>query len=106
MNESDSEMVGITNQNRVNQKDKYIGTSFKRKDHILGDAIWSIFAKVSQSNSRFNAMDTLVVTAHSVGMPMCISRGIKSMCRPLSDMAHLKRSIVEVKATENFWLMQ
>ena len=29
-------------------------------------------------------------------------RAIKSKCRPLSVMAHLKRSIVELKAEENY----
>ena len=46
-------------------------------------------------------MDTLVVTVHSVTMPAGFGRGIKTKGRPLSVMAHLKRSIVEVKAEEN-----
>ena len=51
----------------------------------------------SQSNSRFNALDTLVVTVHSVKMPVGFDkRAIKSMGRPLSVMAHLRQSIVEV----------
>jgi len=66
---SDNDMVGITIQNQMNLNDKPIGISFRRKDHISGEVIWSVFEKVSQSNARFNALDTLVVTVHSVKMP-------------------------------------
>jgi hypothetical protein len=34
-------------------------------------------------------------------MPVGFGRGIKSRGRPLSVMAHLKTSVVEVKASEN-----
>jgi len=57
---SDSDMVGITIQNQVNKNDKQIGFSFRRKDQLHGEVIWSIFERVSQSNSRYNALDTLV----------------------------------------------
>jgi hypothetical protein len=61
--------------------------------------IWSVFEKVSQSNSRFNASDKLVIEVHSVKIPVGFGRvAIKSKGRPLSVMARLKRSIVEVKA--------
>ena len=57
---------------------------------------------MSQSNSRLNALDTLVVTVNSVKMPVVFGRcAIKSSGRPLYVMAQLKRSIVEVKAEEN-----
>ena len=57
---------------------------------------------MSQSNARFNALDTLVVTVHSVKMPVGYGkRAIKSTGRPLSVMAHFKKSIVVVKAEEN-----
>jgi len=99
---SDEDMVGITIQNRVNQNDKPIGISFRRKDQLSGEVIWSVFEKVSQSNDRFNALDTLVVTVHSVTIPVGYGKHtIKSMGRPLSVMPHLKKSIVEVKAEEN-----
>jgi len=98
----DDDMVGITIQNQVNQNNKPIGISFRRKDHLPGEVIWSVFEKVSQSNARFKALGTLVVTVHSVKMPMGYSkRVIKSMRRPLSVMAHHKKSIVEVNAAEN-----
>ena len=46
-NLSDGDMVGITIRNRVNQNNKPIGTSFRRKNRLAGDVIWSLFEKVS-----------------------------------------------------------
>ena len=46
----DSDMVGITIQNQVNQNDKPIGISFRRKYQLSGEVVWSVFEKVSQSN--------------------------------------------------------
>jgi len=60
-----------------------------------------VFDKVSQSNSRFNASDTLMVTVHSVTMPVEFGWvGIERKGRPLATMVQLKRSIVEVGAEE------
>jgi len=99
----DSDMVGMTIQNQVNQNDKPIGISFRRNDQLSSDVLWSVFKNISQSNSRFNALDTLVVTVHSVRMPVEFGKhAIKSRGSPLSVMAHLKKSIVEVKADENY----
>jgi len=97
----DSDVVGITIQNQVNQNDKPVGISFRRKDQLSGEVVRSVFEKVSQSNARFNALDTFVVTVHSVTMPAGFGRVIKTKGRPLSVMVQLKRSIVEVKAEEN-----
>ena len=98
----DGDMVGITIENQVNQNDKPMEISLRRKNYLSGDVIWSVFERYSQSNSRFNALDTLVVTVHSVKMPIGFGkRGIKSIGRPLSVMAHLKQSIMEVKSEEN-----
>ena len=41
-NLSDSDMEGITIQNRENVNNKPIGISFRRKDQVLGDVIWSV----------------------------------------------------------------
>jgi hypothetical protein len=60
-NLSDSDMVGITIQKRVNQN-KPRGISLRRKDQLAGDVIWSLVEKVSQSNSRFNALNKLIMT--------------------------------------------
>jgi len=86
-------MVCITIQNRVNQKDKAIGISFRRKDQLAGVVIWSVYERVSKSNSRFNALDMLVVIVLTVRMPVGFSRTI---------VAHLKRSVVGVKAEDTF----
>ena len=95
-------MVVITIQNQVNQNDKPIGISFRRKDQLSADVVWNAFEKVFQSNSRFDALDTHVITVHSVRMPVGFGKcAIKSRGRPLSVMVHLKTSIVEVKAEEN-----
>ena len=93
-------MVGITIRNEVNQTDKPIGFSFRRKDQISSDVIWGVFDKVSQSNSIFNASDTLTVVVHGVKMPIGFG-GIKRKGRTLANMVHLKRSIIEVRAEEN-----
>ena len=86
----------------MNQNDKPIGVSFRWKHRLSADVVWSVFEKLSQSNSRFNALDTLVVTVHSVKMPVGFGRcSPKSKGRPLSVMSHLKQSIDEVKAEEN-----
>jgi len=49
---SDEDMVVITIHNQVNQNDKPIGISFRRKDQLSGEVIWSVFEKVSQSTCR------------------------------------------------------
>jgi hypothetical protein len=95
-------MEGITIQNRVNHNDRPIGISFLRKDHMAEDVIWSLVEKVSQSKSRFNSLDEVIMTVQSVRMPGGFgTRAIKNRGRPLSVMAQLKRSVVVVKASEN-----
>jgi hypothetical protein len=88
----DSDMVGIAIRNEVNQSDKPIGISFRRRDQISGDVIWSVFEKVSQSNSRFNALDIITIEVHAVRMPAGFGVSIKTKDSPLGVMAHLKRS--------------
>jgi hypothetical protein len=63
-------MVRITIQNRVNENDKPIGISLRHKYQLSGDVILSVFERISHSNSRFKALDTLIVTVHSVRMPV------------------------------------
>jgi len=95
----DNDMIGVTISNEVNVQDIAIGISFRRKDQITGDVIRSVFEKVAHSNVRFNALDKLVMTVHSVKMPTGHGR-IATKGRPLQTMVHL-RSIVEVKAKNN-----
>ena len=51
-------MVGIAIHYESNQNDTPIGISFRRRVLLSVDAIWSVF-EVTQSNARFNALDTL-----------------------------------------------
>ena len=65
------------------------------------EVIWSVFEKVVQSNARFNALDSLVMVAHRVVMPVGFGRSaVKTRGRQLDNLAHLK-SIIHVKAEEN-----
>ena len=88
-------------QNEIKQSGKPKGISFRRKDQLFGDVIWIVSEKVSQSYSRFNALDKLVVTVHSVRMPVGFGGSVKTMGRPISVMAHLKKSIIEFKDDDN-----
>ena len=68
------------------------------------DAIWSVFEKVTQSKSRSNELDKLTVVLHSVRFSVgsgLREDGIKTMGRTLLLMAHLKKSIIEVKTEKN-----
>ena len=96
-NLEDSDMVRITISNEVEVKDRAIGISFRRKEQITGDVIWSVFEKVAQSNTRFNALDKLVMTVHSVKMPI----GHGKITSKGEITVHLKRSIVQVGAESN-----
>jgi hypothetical protein len=42
----DSDMVEITISNEENVQDKVVGISFRRKDQLTPNVIWSVFAKV------------------------------------------------------------
>jgi hypothetical protein len=94
----ESYMMGIAIGNEVKQSNKPIG--IRRRDQISGDVICSVFDKVSQSNSGFNALDNLTIDVHAVRMPAGFG-GIKTKGRQLGLMAHLKRSIIKVKAETN-----
>jgi hypothetical protein len=97
-----SAMVGITIQNEVNVLDKAIGISFRRKDQLSENVIWSVFSIVAQSNARFNALDRLGVVIHSAKMPVGFERkSVKAKGRPLDVMAHQKSSIIKVEADTN-----
>ena len=83
-------------------QDKPIGISFRRKDQLSADVIWSLFEKVAQSNARFNAMDRLIIVVHSVKMPVGFGRtALRTEGRQLANLAHLKRSSIEVRAEHN-----
>jgi hypothetical protein len=103
--QEDNDMIGVTISNEVNVKDKAIWISFRRKDQITKDVIWSVFEKVAQSNARFNALDKLVMTAHSVKMPTRHGGGvIATKGRPLETMVHLKKVSWKSKRKQTLWL--
>ena len=58
-------------------QDKAIAISFRRKDQVSEEVIWSVFNKVAESNARYNALDKLVVVVHSVKMPVGFGCQIK-----------------------------
>ena len=93
--------MGISICNEIDIKDKAIGINFRRKDQLSADVILSVCVKVTQSNSRFNALDTLVFEVHSVRLPVGFGRSIKTRGRPLTVLAHLKKIIVQVKSETN-----
>ena len=93
----DSDMVGLTIRNEVNVQEKAIGISFKRKDQLSEEVICSVFEKMAHSDARLNALDKLVMVVYSVTMPVGHGR-VKTKGRQFAVMAHLKRSIIEVKA--------
>jgi hypothetical protein len=66
----DSHIVGITIRNEENVQDKTIGLSFRRRNQLTPDVIWSVFGKIAQSNARFNGLDKLVLNIHYVKMPI------------------------------------
>jgi hypothetical protein len=94
-------MVGVSIHSAKNQQDRPIGFSFRRRDQISRDVLWSVFEKVTQSNARYQTLDTLTSHVHSIRMPVGFGKPETSKGRSLSTMARLKRSIVEVKAEEN-----
>jgi hypothetical protein len=80
-------MVGVAIRNEVNQSYKPIGISFRRSDQISGNLVFSGFEKLSQSNSRFNSLNTLTIEVNSprkpVGFGFRGGGGIKTKGRPL-----------------------
>jgi hypothetical protein len=105
-NIEDAEMVGLPIENVNNEeklkKDQPMWFSFRRIVQLSVEAIWKLFEKVPQSNAKFNALEHLIVTMHSVKMPVGFGgNGLKSKGRQIDTLAHLKKSIVLVNAEEN-----
>jgi hypothetical protein len=96
-----SDMVGVAIRNDDKHNDRAVAISFRRRDQLSADVIWSVFQRVAQSNARFNALDSLTIVFHSAAMPVGFGRVVKSKGRSVSVMAHINRSIIEVKAETN-----
>jgi hypothetical protein len=73
----------------MNEQDKPVGFSFRRKDQVSRDVIWNVLGRVAQSNARFGAMDSLIMTVHAVKMPVGFGR-IRTQGRQFSVMVILK----------------
>jgi ribosomal protein S8E len=67
---ADGDMVGVDIHNDVNQNDRAVGISFRRRDQLSADVIWSVFERVAPSNARFNYLDALTIVVHRVGTPV------------------------------------
>ena len=87
--------------NGYNQPEKHIGLSFRKRDQVSRDVLWSVFEKVTQSNARYQAL-VCTFRVHSVKMLVGFGNAQTSKGRPLSVMAHLKRSIVEMNSEGNY----
>jgi len=74
----DSDMLDISIRKEVNMRDKAIAISFRRKHQLLADVTLKVWEKVTQSNSRFNALDKLILEVHSVKMPVGLVGGSKT----------------------------
>jgi len=96
---NDSDVVRVSIRIEVNVKDMAIGICFRQKNQVSADVISSVWEKVTQSNSCFNALDTLVLEV-TVKMPVRFG-DIKIKGRLLAILAHLKKSIVRVKSETN-----
>jgi hypothetical protein len=87
-------MVSYSIRKETDIYDKAIGISLRRKDQLSAEVVLGVWEKVTQSNSRFNALDTVVLEVYSLRMPVGFCWSIKNRGRPLTVIAHFKKSIV------------
>jgi hypothetical protein len=91
-------MIGVSIHNADNLQDRPLGLSFRRRDQNSREVLWSVFEKVTQSNADFEALDTLTFHVYSVRMPVGFGRTQTPRGRSLLAMAHIKRSVVQIRA--------
>jgi hypothetical protein len=67
-------MVVVAIRNEVNKSDKPIVLSFRRRDQMSGDVMWSVLEKVSQSTSRHinYAVHFLSKIIHNILLQRCL----------------------------------
>jgi len=92
----DRDLVGLRIRNTDNVHDKVVGNSFRRRDQLKPDVVWSVLGKVVQSNARFGLSDRLEVHLDHVRMPAANGRE-KTKGQSLDVMSAIKKSII-VKA--------
>jgi hypothetical protein len=90
--------VGVSIHNANSLQDRPLGLSFRRRDHISREFLWSVFEKVTQSIADFEALDTLMFHVHSVRMPVGFGRTQTPRGRSRSAIARIKRSVVQIRA--------
>jgi hypothetical protein len=91
-------MVGVSIYNADSLQDRPLGLSFRRRNQISREVLWSVFEKVTQSNADFEALDTLSFHVHSVRMPVGFGRTQTPRGRSLLAMARIKCSVVQIRA--------
>jgi len=91
------DLVGLRIRNTDNVQDKVVVISFRRRDQLKPDVVWSVLGKVVQSNARFGLTDRLDIHLEHVSMPAGNGRE-KTKVRSLDVMSAIKKSIVVVKA--------
>jgi len=94
------DVVGFSIRNEVNMRDKAIGISCRPKDQLSANVILNVCDKVTQFNSRFNALDALVLEDHIVKMHIGFG-GIKTRCRQLAVLVPLQKGFVSLKSATN-----
>jgi len=62
--------VGLRIRNTENVQDKVVGISFRRRDQMKHDLIWSVLSKVIQSNARFGLTNRLEAHLDHVRIPV------------------------------------
>jgi len=93
----DRDLVGLRISNTENFQDKVVVISFRRRDQLKPDVIWSVLGKVVQSNARFGLRNRLEVHLDHVRMPAGNGRE-KTKGRSLDVISAIKKSNVVVKA--------
>jgi len=93
----DRNLVGLRIRNTENFQDKVMGISFRSRDQLKPDVVWSVLGKVVQSNALFGLNDRLEVHLEHVRMPAGNGRE-KPKERSLDVMSTIEKSIVFVKA--------
>ena len=94
------DMIGLKIQNETSVVDKPIGLSFRRRDQLSPGVVLQLIEKVAQSNASFSAYDKLVIQVDIVHMPAG-NGGVKAKGRSVSNLSHIKTSIVQVKSRSN-----
>ena len=91
----DRDLVGLRIRNTENVQDKVVGISFRRREQLKPDVVWSILGKVVQSNARFGLSDRLEVHLDHVRMPAGNGKTAeKTKVRSLDVMSDIKKKMI------------